>query len=551
MSKYFIIFNICFIFLLSSCNESARRSSVSGYNPQSTEDSTETDTNSCSENETLNEETGLCEEVVVEVTRPSNQINVTSYCACQGNQSITQNISTCDSVCSTKSSSSEEKLLYITMQPSEQLQLNESLSTVQKWCRNSLSEESGNNQCAMEIYDESNNLVGTVVQDSDNVNEITNLAITANRLVLRLTSAGLTESQNYRLRLIELESQATWNSFIQLRLKSLSSASFDGIPLWSTPVNQYSCLLRGVATENGVSYFDWAQKMYFYYIEQNRPPTVPAGVDYLICHDYFTTLIDSPSIPRLELVPDIFRVWDLQDPKFSDIRGPNGSSISNQDIDIHDTIVDMLAERGVTQIGSPNIFNKIQAQFFPSTTLAENSDNQIVTGEDNSTLGYIMRPFIDQATNMSYCPNQTHYYSSVPIMRVLKEVVGSDTEGLYFAESEIVTSYEVDGTAHYSPQSFMFIKESTLKKIWFYIDSNSYRVSPTESNVRGKTVYFFWPPNPNSPFVKGANQRTYTVKGPDIYSAAADAANGNDPPPTSIATHDKKIGCVPSTEDQD
>ena len=84
-----------------------------------------------------------------------------------------------------------------------------------------------------------------------------------------------------------------------------------------------------------------------------------------------------------------------------------------------------------------------------------------------------------------------------------------------------------------------------LKKIWFYKENGTH-FQPNDNTVAGKKVQFYWPADPDSPFIKKSHQRTYTVKRPDELSCDGTNVqdNANDATNT-FPPHDKRIGCVP------
>lgn len=135
---------------------------------------------------------------------------------------------------------------------------------------------------------------------------------------------------------------------------------------------------------------------------------------------------------------------------------------------------------------------------------------------------FTMFPFIDQTTLYSYCPEESHYNSNVPLFRALREVVGHPTEGLYGATSE-----ESDGA--------VFLNESTIKSVWFYLKNGQPKV-PNDENVSRVSVYFYYPLDKVDPYTKKPNQKMYRVKSAEEFGITTN---------NTIPTHDRKLACLP------
>jgi len=284
---------------------------------------------------------------------------------------------------------------------------------------------------------------------------------------------------------------------------------------------------------NGSRFYIGANRLHYYFIPRQAPDPVPTNIPQLICHDIFNTNpnlndpeTDSISYNRLELIPGIFNMWDGTDRRFYDIDG-NGSR------DVDDIIIQKTKDFG-TSISSKSIFfNELK---WPG---------QPITGDENGpadapsqVLGFLMAPWMDQTTFKSYCLNSTHYNSDSPLFKAIRDVIQVDTEGLYAAKS-----IEDD-----DKQDRLLIRETILKQVWFYFDKGV-PTAPTEENVAGLTVYFYYPINYDKPYVKNSSQRTYKVD--DLRAIFGEStstpSNGNlnTGIPTNYPSHDKKIGCIP------
>ncbi len=511
MSKISFLLPIVLMSLVS-CSEGARRANISSYTKASK-------STTCETGFTYDETQKKCIEDIKVVTRPNNAMRTSSFCACQNSLSITYN-NDCASFCSNKSVT--QKTLYVTYTPSTDVLLNTLLGNVKNWCEVALDANAAIPQCFLDVLDEDNNTVASVPANN------TDLILSGNNIVANIDS--LSDNQNFRLRLRESTSNSTSADYIQLRLFDPNDSNTPEQPLWTAPISQYTCLFREVDSP----YIGYASRFYFYFNQHNTPPAIPIGINYLVCHNAGINTNDSPTLPRLELLPSVFRLWDDLDPRFADAKSNNSSAnvnIANNVPDIIDEIYNRLLDRGATSYLSKitsSFFSKLSWANYPASIL-ENNSNIPNPQSSLPVLGYVMQPFID-SNYMSYCPNNYYYYSTDPLMRVLKEIIGIETEGLYYASAETESYTASDGTIVYSQPSYMYINETTLKQIWFYVNSSNVAVAPTESTVRGKTVFFYWPANPAAPTTKNSTQKTYRIVVPSG---------------TGVTPHDYRIGCVP------
>ena len=154
-----------------------------------------------------------------------------------------------------------------------------------------------------------------------------------------------------------------------------------------------------------------------------------------------------------------------------------------------------------------------------------------------------MKAWIDSSTFKSYCLNSTHYNSNNPVYKALRDIIGVDTEGLYIAEKspETITTPEGGLTSGYP--DFLFIRESDVKSVWFYL-KNGVPTVPTEDNVGNNAIYFYHQLNKASPFVRTTSQKIYRVKGASELSLGTSGTNSSGLQ-TVYPPHDRKIGCIP------
>lgn len=142
---------------------------------------------------------------------------------------------------------------------------------------------------------------------------------------------------------------------------------------------------------------------------------------------------------------------------------------------------------------------------------------------------FTMAPFIDQTTFYSYCPDESHYNSNVPLYLALREVVGHPTEGLYGAADETGNK--------------IFLSESDIKSVWFYLKNGQPKV-PNDETVSRVTVYFFYPLDKVDPYTKKPNQKTFKVLSAlELGMNSNSTTNGGTI--STYPTHDRKLACIP------
>src|SRR5690606_3220461 len=104
-----------------------------------------------------------------------------------------------------------------------------------------------------------------------------------------------------------------------------------------------------------------------------------------------------------------------------------------------------------------------------------------------------------------------------------------------------------DGSVTTGAPDMVLIRETDLKAVWFYLN-NDVPTVPTDDNVANVAVYFYYPLNKDSPFVKTSTQRLYRVKGGNEVSGGQvpQGGGGTDSGGLSqLPPHDRQIGCVP------
>jgi hypothetical protein len=159
-----------------------------------------------------------------------------------------------------------------------------------------------------------------------------------------------------------------------------------------------------------------------------------------------------------------------------------------------------------------------------------------------------MVPWIDQSSYKSYCLNSSHYNSSNALYKALRDIIGVDTEGLYIGEKSAEAVTDSSGNVTTGYPDYILVRETDLKQVWFYL-KNGVPTIPTDDIVANVAVYFYYPLNKVSPFVKTSTQRVFRVRGPKELSPDAGSLNDNTSNSlgsiASYPTHDRKIGCIP------
>jgi hypothetical protein len=517
MNKLLHLFFILTLLTLVACQEQAPRSRAL-VNPFGS---------ALSEDESDQEDE---EEIVV--TRPTGQVVFDKgHCVCQNKKSTI--ISDCDTFCATKTH--EQEYLYATFIPGLEITGNDVLKTTRGWCSNEILDskgvaiDGGNPSCRLE-YRGSDGSSGFF----DQIEYLTNNSVRIN------VSNQMIDGNVYVLSLVEQTSGAKSNSVQILKGVVEEEETFPG-PLQIAPVNMYTCMTLSTSTD--YVYLLNAYRLHFYFVNNNTPPTVPANVLDVYCHDIqnpLYTRFDKPEYPRLETVPNIFNFWNESDPRFYDTN-------KNNILDVHEKIQKFVTDRGgsfdtsTTKIFFPFAWPNFPYSQIPTAPGSTNTGGQTA----NQNLGYLMAPWIDKVTFKAYCPNQSHYYSNDLTFQALRDLVGVNTEGLYMAIKETEVVVAENGTVETAVNDYMMIREGQLKQIWFYI-SNGQKYKPTDSNIQNVTAHFYWPPDPASPFIKKSNQRMYTIRHPQ--DLASNPAANNEQLRSNIRPSDKRFGCVPAIE---
>ncbi|MFP5384707.1 MAG: hypothetical protein ACLGHN_01420 [Bacteriovoracia bacterium] len=456
------------------------------------------------------------------LVRPDNAVFWKSnFCACKNGKPVSYG--NCSSYCSGKATDDTETL-FADFSVTEDISLG-GLGNMYAWCKTPFEGDEQNPECELQAKDENNNITYLEV----------NVPLNSNSMTVNI--GGLANDKTYVLTLVEKVSGAKSNSVQMIKFSSDTTLPVLG-PLKNAPVTQYTCMVREFSTAEGTGdiYYDTAYRLHFYFVPRVPPNPVPAGNSNLICHDIFNPLygiVDQELYPRFEQLPGVFNLWDTTDPRFYDNNG-NGS------IDVNEAIIQKTKSFGGSIPLDTNFF---QTFSWPGSPQLEED-----AGDTNTTqsLGYFMAPWIDQTTFKSYCLNSTHYNSTNPLFKAMRDIIGVDTEGLYIGEKAPETVQDSDGNFTSGFPDYILIRETDLKQVWFYL-KNGVPTVPTDTNVTNEAVYFYYPLNKASPFVRTSTQRIFRVKGASELNDQSNLTNGatSSGSTTTFPPHDRKIGCVP------
>ena len=487
---------------------------------------------------------GVC---IVKERRPTGQVYMQpGFCLCRGNTDTGQvepdmvggwyiknvagsnnntssNVSIfsyCKSYCNSKSE--QNPMLYASVKVGPEIQLNEKMIDLYGWCKAELADGVTSPSCNAHFYGpngENQVLDVTITNTSGNNFKVllTEAIKYGVQYIMRLEVQGPAGSPN---------AVSTSLNFIRKRYNQNDIVLG---PLQIMPISQYSCLVRTGTYQNTTNEFYYlnAARLHYYYAANRKPSNLPPNERTYTCHDFQTYgENDGPSIPRFELMSHHMSLWNAQDPRFQTLQGSESPKINT-------LIQNDLNELAGTSGNEINLFSKFDYQVKPPT--AENETT-------NATLGYIMQPFINSRTNTPLCPTREDYTSSTPLFKILGDYIGVDTEAVYFAEREPVR-YLVHEEGSYSlketPTDVLLIRESQLKKIWFFYE-NGLPIKADENASYNRTINFFWPPDYDYPLTKKAYQRVYTVKLPENIGKSTTTET-----PTATSSRDKRYGCIP------
>lgn len=458
---------------------------------------------------------GLCLDDIVKIERPTNEVFVKNdFCAClKGRPDILNN---CSQACSSTSGNKSVLKGSVTLGPS--IQLSSTLGDLYNWCTKEIDDGRVTPSCNLELFDGENAI-------------LLPLTISSGSNKFSVNISNIPYDKTYVARIIEngSGSNATSTSF-QIRKKLFEVPSTLKRPLSITPISQYTCIQRSGVVKGGTSRNTYEEllRFHYYYPIESKPPPLNATNDFLSCHD-IDRYGDNDHIlyDRLELISHHFRLWNVADPRFYDL---DKNAIPDINTEIEKRLKD---DFNVTS--TLNLFNLLQ---WPNRPNASTADS---TGSSN--LGFYLQPYLEKETGRLICPRYDEeglYYREDPLFKVLNEIIGIDTEGIYMGAREGKTMLDSKGALVEAPIDILFVREGLLKKIWFYFEDQKY-IIPQEATVGKNTLHFYWPPDTEYPYIEKSYQELYTVRSPDNIGKGIDT-NGLI---TTIRSPDKKFGCIP------
>jgi hypothetical protein len=364
------------------------------------------------------------------------------------------------------------------------------LKNVKNWCYKYLLGDTAFPKCAVEATDElgKKSLLQTFSFPKNNS--------------LSVDVTTLEDDHNYTFRLVEQTSKTAsfpYDVYI-----------FDpvGVPLKQSALSQYSCIPRNTEVH-----------LHFYY----SAPKIPGAVNgTFVCHD--TTSygpVDRPEFPRFENISSVATLWGAQNSLFFD---NNGDGV----LDVNEYYASKAKEYGGATKGHVRLFGNLTAP----GTLENNTEAGNLSFR---TLGFVMSYWVDAVTFTSYCPDEDDFASGKPEYKAIKDIVGTNTEGLYVADRSESEMHD-----------YLFVRESDLRAVWFYM-KNGVPTKPTEDIIPFQTIYFHYPFNKKDPYVKSPNQKIYRLRSVQETGTltSLQAFIGSSGEMISYPAHDKKIACVP------
>jgi len=458
---------------------------------------------------------GVC--MQPQVVRPDGEVFIKrDFCSClQGKADIINN---CEGFCAGKASITTPTL-FGSVDVGPTIQINSLLGNLHNWC-------------TIELPDTNQPAPNCVIEAFDGLTTNTlDITTFSNSNAFQANLTSLAKNKTYVAVIKETGSGAQSNEFQIRRVDPPEDNNEDTTtPLKIMPVSQYTCLNRTGSLQDGTQcgelsgsdeIFNCGTREFYYFASNNAPPPMPPGAHFILCHDPQFGKDDSPLHPRLELIPQHIAMWDQSDIRFAD---QNGDSRP----DINQMIQDRLAnEFGVTR--TINIFGLFTWPNKPATSGGSGTPPNV---------GFYMQPWIDSQTGRGFCPKQEQYNGNDPTFKIMKEVVGVDTEGIYLSVKQPEASDQQEGG-----NKLQLIREGLLRKIWFYFENGQHFV-PDDITASQKTIMYYWPPDVNDPYVQKSTQKIYTVRAPeDINSNGASSGLV-----TTVRPPDKRFGCVPSMD---
>jgi len=467
---------------------------------------------------------GIC--IKIPATRPTEQVYINpKFCACEKGKPYIVN--DCATYCA--GTNDQTPTLYVTTTVGPLISANDELVDFRGWCTNNLVESIDNHAPSCDLY------------LFDGLNTIAlEMEFTGN-FSFKSDLSSIQKNKTYVATIIENQSKAKSKSF-HIYAVDPNSQDDDNSPLKIMHISQYSCIYMygdnaaPPLTNTTDLYSGNMTRMYFYYPSNTLPDIAPGSISRLFCHDITTyNRLDNKIYPRLELIPNAFSLWDKADLRLYD-------ADNNTKLDINEQIQRRLLNE-YNLNSTINIFQSFTYNSGPDSSGAAIASNASEIKFKSILQGYYMQPWIDNSSQLGYCPKQEHYNNNATkVFRILKELVGNDTEAIYFGKSDPKAYTDNNGQLVNVAGSTIIIRENVLKKIWFYYENNQKLVA-NDVIAGQKTIMFYYPPDFANPLIEKSHQSLFTV-----FNPTEDSHNTGDPRP-NVLPPNKMFGCVPSLGD--
>ena len=473
------------------------------------------------------------------ITRSSEVQILNNFCGCWDSHSDI--LGDCETFCQEQNAPAPTLFLNTILGPQALQQFN----NLGQWCESKLTDQLSDPHCFLHVENAQGEAGDLPIKYSSKNSFNVNIS-------------ALRYGQVYLAQLVVIDSQgvvaqSTSIQFQRRRYIDLTGPA-QGL-LKISPIAQYRCLANWINILGQQVYYQNVSDQYFFYPPSVNPSPLPLSVtwptatsfnphyQYYLCHQLhvpaqgqygsdLSVYRDHSLLPRMNLVPNAFWLWDANDLRFF-------KTINGKDLDINLLIKKQL-EQEFGSSSSINLFQELTWATGPAIS-AEQLGNYRSSYRPTNLIGIIMQPWLNPQTQLSYCPSFQDLQQKLPLMQVLRSYTGP-TEGLYLARRESTSWIGANGQYLTSLPDLVLIRESWLKEIWFY-QVNGQVVSASELTARKFPIYFYWPANPQSPLIQNSAQQRYQLITPDELSSIEAPALER----TSYPSSDKRLGCIPST----
>lgn len=456
------------------------------------------------------------------VKRPTGKIAINEgFCACR--DGIPDILGDCAAFCAGKDPK-PEATLYGEATLEASVIFDDDLPDLHSWCTANIDDGRAAPSCVLRAKSANRELDITITTFSGSNKFEANISTLPfdETFVYRLVEKGSgSNAQTKAKQLRRIQPEDPNNAFIETPLRIQS-------------VNQYDCFAvvpKIDQNDPGTIFSEAILEQHYYFPSNEAPPPLAPDTNTIFCHDIQQHPADDSAIfPRLNLIPGHFAIWDKTDLRFFDTN-------SNGKRDIND-ILELKIQEEYDQTFTYDIFFNLPLPLVPDVQDSSGSSQPL-----SSNTGFYMRPFTNFRTGETFCPTREHYNSNDPTFRVMKEIIGVDTEAIYLALREPESIPSSDGTTT-TVTSFIAIREAVLKQIWFYFD-NGQHLEHNDVTATRHPIRFYWPPNFDAPFQKNADQKLYTIGTSEEVQSGGTVFDDGSQISSQIPAPDKRFGCIP------